>query len=97
MWRHHFEKRRAPRQGGAEVDELSLGDRVRNTLTDDGKGVDAQPMSAAGLGLKIMGYRAQMIGATLGVEPGEDGGTVVRVVCPCRLGPGQGGGNDRKD
>lgn len=65
-------------------------------IADDGKGVDAQPMSAAGLGLKIMGYRAQMIGATLGVEPGGDGGTVVTVVCPCRLRPGQGGGNDRR-
>ena len=65
-------------------------------IADDGKGVDAQTMSPAGLGLKIMGYRAQMIGATLGVEPGEDGGTVVTVVCPCQLSPGQAGGNGRR-
>jgi PAS domain S-box-containing protein len=66
-------------------------------IADDGKGVDAEPMSATGLGLKIMGYRARMIGATLGVEPREDGGTVVTVVCPCRPSPQRGGGNDRRD
>jgi PAS domain S-box-containing protein len=67
------------------------------SIADDGKGVDAQRPSATGLGLRIMRHRAQMIGATLGVEPREDGGTVVTVVCPCRPGPPQGGGNDRRD
>jgi PAS domain S-box-containing protein len=66
-------------------------------IADDGKGVDAQATSASGLGLKIMGYRAQMIGARLGVVPRDDGGTVVTVVCPCRPGPQRGGGNDRRD
>lgn len=51
---------------------------LRLTVEDDGKGL--QPCDhSAGLGLRIMAFRAQRIGGTLTIEPAAQGGT--RVVC----------------
>ena len=49
------------------------------TVSDDGAGLPATPPEAATLGLKIMSYRAHVIGGTLDVENLPKGG--VRVVC----------------
>jgi len=54
------------------------------SVADDGIGLQQPPDETAGMGLRIMAYRAQLIGATLTVEPGEDGGTIVT----CRLPKG---------
>jgi PAS domain S-box-containing protein len=57
-------------------------DTVRLEISDDGVGLPPSAEEAAGLGLKIMRYRAAMIDAHLSIGPGEDGGT--RLVCECR-------------
>jgi signal transduction histidine kinase len=48
-------------------------------ITDDGTGVGGAHMSATGMGLKIMRYRAGMIGAKFEIGPNIPHGTVVRV------------------
>lgn len=49
-------------------------------VTDDGVGIDLPAARASeGLGLRLMEYRARVIGARLQVERGHDRGTVVRV------------------
>ncbi len=49
------------------------------TVSDNGHGFSAQPRSASGMGLRIMRYRAGIIGATLLVQKRPDGG--VQIVC----------------
>lgn len=46
-------------------------------IIDDGSGIDAAQPSTNGMGLKIMRYRAQMIGATVEVSRRKEGGTIV--------------------
>jgi signal transduction histidine kinase len=53
---------------------------VTLTVCDDGVGISEGP-PPRGMGLRIMSYRADMIGAALKVEPAEGGGTLV----VCRL------------
>jgi signal transduction histidine kinase len=62
------------------VIRLVGGDRSFLSVDDDGVGLHnsrhAAP-GAQGMGLLIMGYRAKMIGGSLEVRPGADGGTSV--------------------
>ena len=56
----------------------------RNTfllrITDDGVGIAVAEQAAAGMGLKIMRYRAGMIGAKIEISAGTNrSGTIVRV------------------
>jgi two-component system sensor kinase FixL len=52
-------------------------------VDDDGCGIPQLPADrAGGLGLKIMRYRAQMLGGDLIIEPNGNGGTSVRCSCP---------------
>ncbi len=73
----------AARHGqAAKVDILLMANR--NTfllrITDDGVGIVAAPAKpAGGMGLKIMRYRAGMIGAKIEIIAGVPKGTVVRV------------------
>jgi PAS domain S-box-containing protein len=59
------------------------------TIRDDGCGFDAVPKGQAGLGLRIMNYRAKMISGSLSVQSSANGGTVVRCMFPIsdRLSP----------
>ncbi len=57
-------------------------DGVRLEISDDGVGLSPRAAESAGLGLKIMRYRAAMIDAHLSIGPGENGGTLL--VCECR-------------
>ncbi len=52
--------------------------RVVLEIRDDGAGMSAAPAGGTGMGLRIMRYRASVIGATLDVEPGESRGVTVR-------------------
>jgi len=57
------------------------------TIADDGMGLPEPPQWGelpAGLGLRIMRYRAERIGATLCIERGSPCGTVIRVCCHLR-------------
>ena len=51
------------------------------TIEDDGVGI-AQPPPAEGMGLRLLRYRASIIGGTCEVGPAEGRGTVVRVKVP---------------
>jgi PAS domain S-box-containing protein len=48
-------------------------------ITDDGVGIEETAKPGSGMGLKIMKYRASMIGAKLELAPNYPHGTVVRV------------------
>jgi signal transduction histidine kinase len=52
-------------------------------VDDNGRGFEQSTSEAyAGLGLKIMRYRAQMLGGDLVLESGTQGGASVRCSCP---------------
>jgi PAS domain S-box-containing protein len=54
--------------------------QVELTVEDDGCGLPQKTGKAAGMGLRVMNYRASMIGATVSVSAGNPCGTVVRCV-----------------
>ncbi len=55
------------------------------TITDDGSGLPENARHGQGMGLRIMAYRAGMIGATFNIERLPDSGT--RVTCKLPLNP----------
>ncbi|HET9391690.1 MAG TPA: PAS domain-containing sensor histidine kinase [Steroidobacteraceae bacterium] len=61
----------------------SSGGELHLRVDDNGRGFEQpSPDSADGLGLKIMRYRAQMLGGDLVLESRANGGTSVRCSCP---------------
>jgi signal transduction histidine kinase len=52
-------------------------DRLQLAVKDDGAGIPARPRKKSGMGLRIMHYRAAIIGATLAVQKAAGGGTDV--------------------
>ena len=56
--------------------------KVVLAISDDGQGFPRKEIKLNGLGLRIMNYRSQKIGATLDIQPGEHGGTVVTCCLP---------------
>jgi signal transduction histidine kinase len=74
------------KHGKAKTVHVSLitDDRTLTVkIIDDGKGISAKTKANPGLGLRIMNYRARMVGATLSVDrAGTSGGTMV--ICRCR-------------
>ncbi|MBI4226751.1 MAG: MASE1 domain-containing protein [Candidatus Omnitrophica bacterium] len=58
------------------------GSRMALTIQDDGIGFSHDVEPSKGLGLRIMSYRAGMIGAALEVRPAPSGGTVVECLTP---------------
>jgi two-component system CheB/CheR fusion protein len=52
------------------------------TVTDDGVGLPDDLDHSDGVGLRTMDHRAHVIGASLSVEAGDEGGTVVRCALP---------------
>jgi PAS domain S-box-containing protein len=54
-------------------------ERLLLEITDNGRGIDRMQASTGGMGLKIMRYRAGMIGAQLDIVRALPRGTVVRV------------------
>jgi signal transduction histidine kinase len=72
----------AVRHSGATQVSLSLGQRggtLRLAVTDNGAGLGTREGGTAGLGLHIMQYRAQLIGARLEIREPPAGGTAVVV------------------
>jgi len=55
------------------------GDSIRLAIEDDGNGFSAARPPPKGLGLRIMAYRAELIGGELKIESPSTGGT--RVIC----------------
>jgi PAS domain S-box-containing protein len=58
------------------------GGHIELTVSDDGAGFDRRATQPSGLGLKIMRFRAQMIGGDLTVESAPGVGTTIRCHCP---------------
>jgi len=62
-----------------EIDLTVTGNTFGLTIRDDGEGFRAPMSPYSGMGLKIMQYRAGMIGATFAIAPEPPHGTVVCV------------------
>lgn len=61
----------------------TTGGELHLKIDDNGRGFENPPPdSTGGLGLKIMRYRAQMLGGDLVLESGATGGASVRCSCP---------------
>jgi len=58
------------------------GGRIALEVRDDGVGIGEDFEEKGGMGLRIMHYRAGVIGATLNVGPAEGGGTIVTCSLP---------------
>ena len=56
--------------------------KIMLRVEDDGFGFPAERNENPGLGLRIMNYRAQKIGGSLEIGPGENGGTRVTCIFP---------------
>jgi two-component system, NarL family, sensor histidine kinase NreB len=52
-----------------EIKMLSAAGEVQLSVSDDGRGLRASPPQGQGMGLRIMRYRAEMIGGALSVNP----------------------------
>jgi PAS domain S-box-containing protein len=75
----------AARHSGCTHIKIALrSDRrvVELSITDDGTGIPGDAPAADGIGLKIMAYRARLLGASFRIEPGPRAGTRVTVVMP---------------
>ena len=57
------------------------------TVSDDGRGFDTGADGHAGLGMRLMSYRARVIGATCSVESARAGGTRVQISLPLVRAP----------
>jgi two-component system, LuxR family, sensor kinase FixL len=68
------------RHGEAKNVQVSLvnsEEHLRLRVVDDGTGIPAVLPEERGMGLRIMHYRARIIGASLEIRPSSTGGTVV--------------------
>ncbi len=80
------------RHGRAATVWISLiahDDRLRMRVEDDGSGIEPgmldfslQHDGSAGMGMRIMHYRARIIGGSVDIRPGAEGGTVVTCSIP---------------
>jgi PAS domain S-box-containing protein len=61
------------------------GPDVELLIIDDGKGFDPLQFARGGMGLRIMRFRAQLIGGYLSVESRPGAGTTLRCRCPVRM------------
>jgi two-component system CheB/CheR fusion protein len=72
----------ALKHGQARRIEIGLTAKGRSltlSVSDNGAGIPRQPPRQKGMGLRIMRYRAEVIGGAFKVEPHPGGGT--RLVC----------------
>jgi PAS domain S-box-containing protein len=75
------------KHGNAKSISIGLNtqnNQVELTVQDDGRGIHKTGGKPNGMGLRVMNYRAAMIGATVTVEPAPGSGTLVRCVMPNR-------------
>jgi PAS domain S-box-containing protein len=56
------------------------------SITDDGVGIAENSARGAGMGIKLMEYRAAVIGGTMAIKRLRDGGTRIRCVWPHAAG-----------
>jgi signal transduction histidine kinase len=56
------------------------GSQFKLTVQDNGRGFDLSGKSRTGMGIRIMRYRAKVIGATLDIQSGAGQGTQITCV-----------------
>lgn len=80
------------RNAGIRIERSAEG--VAMAIEDDGCGFESANVESGGLGMRMMGYRAKILGAHLQVESIPGHGTRVIVRLPCTRGPvsGEAGG-----
>jgi len=70
-------------QVALRIGATATGEGLQLSIEDNGRGFEQRPREESnGLGLKIMRYRAQMLGGDLALETSASGGTTVRCVFP---------------
>ena len=69
--------------------DCTAADAVTLTVDDDGQAPSRPRPSRNGLGLRIMVYRAQMVGGDFSIASREGGGTRARCTLPCAHGKPQ--------
>jgi PAS domain S-box-containing protein len=75
---------------------MSADNHIDITIRDNGRGMmPGASARSAGIGLKTMSYRAEMLAGELAILPAQGGGTVVR--CRCPQNPGDPGNAARGD
>ena len=77
----------AARHAGADRVQLQLtiaGQDVEMLIVDNGRGFDPAQVSHGGMGLRVMRFRAQMIGGYLAVETRPGDGTTLRCRAPLK-------------
>ncbi len=87
----------AARHSGTDKIEIRLfeeKEKIVVTVEDSGCGIPAEPQSD-GMGLRIMGFRAKMIGASLEIRRRRPCGTTVRLVLPQDRAANQKAGQSR--
>ncbi|MBI4662698.1 MAG: PAS domain-containing protein [Verrucomicrobia bacterium] len=75
----------AVKHGRARTITITLcraGETAKISIKDDGKGLPRDFAQKNGMGLRLMNYRASMIGASLHLENVAEGGTVLSCVFP---------------
>ena len=76
--------------GRIQIRLSTAADRITLAIQDDGAGLPARPRKKSGMGLRIMRYRAVMIGGTVTIESPSGSGTIVACTAPLSSA---GGGN----
>jgi PAS domain S-box-containing protein len=68
-----------------DIDLCMLGGCLSLSIADDGRGMTRREEGDAGIGMRLMDYRARIVGGSLRTERGADGGTRVEVTMPLPL------------
>jgi PAS domain S-box-containing protein len=69
--------------------DLATGDgSLTLCVQDNGRGFDERNATSNGMGMKLMRYRAQMLGGDVAISNNSGGGVVVRCTCPHRAPSG---------
>jgi PAS domain S-box-containing protein len=68
--------------GRIEISLSKTPERIHLEVTDNGAGMPAPPRENSGMGLRIMRYRAGMIGGSLAVHNESGGGTAIICTVP---------------
>jgi PAS domain S-box-containing protein len=83
--------------GRIEISLTATRGRTNLAVADDGTGMPVQRPEHAGMGLRIMHYRARMIGGLLSVQKGAAGGTTIACVVPREAKPARKGGTKARE
>jgi signal transduction histidine kinase len=73
---------RHARASHLEMALVQTPDALSLTVRDDGVGLPAERSSNGGMGLRIMRYRAELIGGTLDIRSPQGGGTTIICTVP---------------